>query len=88
MSPVPIPGSVKSSYAGLLTLELPLGGSGGEAYRVDLHQFSRFLNRFNGAFRITIPVRIDEAMLLGTIRNLALLRISPKGVFAHVLQPH
>jgi len=71
---VPIPGFVKNSYAGLLTLELPLGVRAGEVYRVDLHQYSRLPARFNGAFRITIPVQTDKAILPGTIRNLALLR--------------
>jgi hypothetical protein len=75
---VPIPGFVHRSYAGLITLELPLGVRAGQAYSVDLHQYSRFPARFNGAFRVTIPVQTDEALLPATIRNLALLRYIAK----------
>jgi hypothetical protein len=78
---VPIPGFMNKSYAGLITLELPLGVRAGRTYSVDLHQFSRVSIRsggapgiFNGVFRVMIPVQTDEALLPVTIRNLALLR--------------
>lgn len=71
---VPIPGSIQNSYAGLITLELPEGVRVGQVFHVDFHQYSRFPARFNGAFRLTIPVQTDEALLPVEIRHLALLR--------------
>lgn len=71
---VPIPSRATKSYAGLITLETPLGVRVGESYTVDLHQYSSIPTRFNGAFRIVIPIQSDETLLPLTIRNLALLR--------------
>lgn len=71
---VPIPGFILNSYAGLLTLELPQGVRAGQVFNVDFHQYSRIRARFNGAFRLTIPVQTDEALLPAEIRHLAFLR--------------
>jgi hypothetical protein len=71
---VPIPGGIRNSYAGLVTIELPQGVRAGRVFRVDFHQYSRMRSRFNGAFRLTIPVQRDEVLLPTEIRHLAVLR--------------
>jgi len=77
---VPIPGFMGNSYAGLITLELPQGVRSGQVFSVDFHQYSRIGARFNGAFRLTIPVQTDEALLPAEIRHLALLRYIAKAM--------
>jgi hypothetical protein len=70
---VPIPSAAKNSYAGLITLTLPDGVRTGQVFRADFQQIAR-LHRFNGSFRLTVPIGDEARMLPDEIRRLAVLR--------------
>src|SRR5262249_31005028 len=71
---IPIPPHVRHTIAGLVTIELPQGVRIGETFTVDFRQFTRAPNRFNGAFRVSIHVEDDPALLHTATRELALLK--------------
>jgi hypothetical protein len=75
---VPIPGARQNSHAGLITLTLPNNVRTGQVFRVDFQQIAR-LRRFNGSFRLTVPIGDEATMLPTEVRRLAVLRYVAQG---------
>jgi hypothetical protein len=71
---VPIPRVPPGSYACLLSIVLPQSVVDGQSFTVDVRQFARSENRFEGAYRFSIPVRLGDAILPREVRRLAALR--------------
>jgi hypothetical protein len=76
---IPLPARQSGNLAGLLTLVLPAGVRVGQAFRMNIQQYSgnaqpRRAFMMLGAFEFDIPVSRDEDILPRAERNLSILR--------------
>jgi hypothetical protein len=79
VSYIPLPARAQGNLAGLMTLVMPEGVRVGQAFKMNVQQFSGIAvaqraRKMLGAFQFNIPVRADADILPGAIRNLSILR--------------